>query len=154
VFIQIKGHKFDTLLLSPCVQALLLKEKESLLELVDQRLGSNYKKEEIMVMINVALLCTNASAAVRPTMSSVVGMLESKVVVPEFVSDPSASNNEIKEAMWEHFQQIKESESQIESVSSALIHSTSTDGPWTASSTSGVDLYPVNLYSDNLEKRA
>ncbi|XP_059438804.1 probable leucine-rich repeat receptor-like serine/threonine-protein kinase At3g14840 [Corylus avellana] len=136
--------------------ALLLKEKDSLMELVDPRLGSNYKKEEVMVMINVGLLCTNASAAVRPTMSSVVSMLEGNTVVPGLVSDPSVSNNEMKEAMWEHFQQTKEqnmSDSQKESVSSSLIQSTST-GPWTASSTSGVDLYPLNLYSDYLEKRA
>ncbi|KAE8124668.1 hypothetical protein FH972_019533 [Carpinus fangiana] len=111
-----------------------------------------------MVMINVGLLCTNASATVRPAMSSVVSMLEGNTVVSGFVSDPSVSSNEMKEAMWEHFQQIKEqnimSDSQKESVSSSLIQSTSTDGPWTASSTSGVDLYPINLYSNYLEKRA
>ncbi|XP_059442079.1 probable leucine-rich repeat receptor-like serine/threonine-protein kinase At3g14840 [Corylus avellana] len=136
--------------------ALFLKEKESLLELVDPRLGSNYKKEEVMVMINVALLCTNASAAIRPAMSSVVSMLEGGTIVPELVLDPSVSNKEMKEAMWEHFQQIKEHNmhaSQIESVSSRLIQSTSMDGPWTASSTSTVDLYPVNLDSTYLEKR-
>ena len=153
----IRGHKCYTFLSSPCFQALLLKEKESLLELVDPRLGSKYKKEEVMVMINVALLCTNASAAVRPAMSSVVSMLEGNTVVSGLVSDPSVSSNEMKEAMWEHFHQIKEQNmhvSQIESASSTLIHSTSTDGPWTASSTSATDLYPVNLDSNYLEKRA
>ncbi|XP_062169467.1 probable leucine-rich repeat receptor-like serine/threonine-protein kinase At3g14840 isoform X2 [Alnus glutinosa] len=129
--------------------ALLLKEKESLLELVDPRLGSNYNKEEVMVMINVGLLCANASAAVRPTMSAVVSMLEGDVVVPRLVSDPSVSNNEMKEAMWQKYQQSKQqnrSGSQKESIS--------TDGPWTASSNSAADLYPVNLDSDYLEKRS
>jgi hypothetical protein len=119
------------------------------LELVDPRLGSNYNKEEVMVMINVGLLCANASAAVRPTMSAVVSMLEGDVVVPRLVSDPSVSNNEMKEAMWEKYQQSKQqnrSGSQKESIS--------TDGPWTASSTSAADLYPVNLDSDYLEKRS
>ncbi|XP_062169066.1 probable leucine-rich repeat receptor-like serine/threonine-protein kinase At3g14840 [Alnus glutinosa] len=128
---------------------LLLKEKDSLLELVDPRLGSNYKKEEVMVMINVGLLCANASAAVRPTMSAVVSMLEGDIVVPGLVSDPSISNNEKKEAMWEQYQQSKQqnrSGSQTESISM--------DDPWTSSSTSTADLYPVNLDSDYWEKRA
>ncbi|XP_059453465.1 probable leucine-rich repeat receptor-like serine/threonine-protein kinase At3g14840 [Corylus avellana] len=102
---------------------LALKEKESLLELVDPRLGSSYKKEEVMVMINVGLRCTNDSAAVRPTMSSVVSILEGKAVVPGLVSDPSVSHKKMNEEMWEHFQQSKEhhiSESEIESVSSTL----------------------------------
>jgi hypothetical protein len=98
-----RGHKFYTFFSSPCFQALLLKEKESLLELVDPRLGSNYKKEEVMVMINVALLCTNASAAIRPTMSSVVSMLEGSTIVPVLVSDPSVSDKEMKEAMMGAF---------------------------------------------------
>jgi hypothetical protein len=116
---------------------------------VDPRLGTNYKKEEVMVMINVGLLCANASAAVRPTMSAVVSMLEGDIVVPGLVSDPSVSNNEMKEAMWEQYQQSKlqnKSESQTESISM--------DDPWTASSTSAADLYPVNLDSDYLEKRS
>jgi hypothetical protein len=119
------------------------------LELVDPRLGSNYKKEEVMVMINVGLLCANASAAVRPTMSAVLSMLEGDIVVPGLVSDPSVSNSEMKEAMWEQYQQSKQqirSGSQTESISM--------DDPWTASSTSAADLYPVNLDSDYWEKRA
>jgi hypothetical protein len=115
---------------------------------VDPRLGTNYKKEEVMVMINVGLLCANASAAVRPTMSAVVSMLEGDIVVPGLVSDPSVSNNEMKEAMWEQYQQSKQqnrSGSQPESISM--------DGPWTTS-TSAADLYPVNLDSDYWEKRA
>jgi len=98
------------------LQALHLKEKKSLLELVDLRLGSNYKKEEVMLMINVGLLCTNASAAVRPTMSSVVSMLEGRAVVP----DPSVSNDEMKaKAMWEYLPQREEqnmSESETQSM--------------------------------------
>ncbi|KAH7853710.1 hypothetical protein Vadar_005750 [Vaccinium darrowii] len=48
--------------------ALDLKKKDNLLELVDPRLGSDYDKVEVMMMINVALLYTNASPAVRPFM--------------------------------------------------------------------------------------
>ena len=51
--------------------------------LVDPRLGLDFHKEEIMVMINIALLCTNVSPAVRPAMPSVVNMLEGKIAVPD-----------------------------------------------------------------------
>ncbi|THG12169.1 hypothetical protein TEA_025032 [Camellia sinensis var. sinensis] len=44
-----------------------LKEKGNLMELVDQRLESDCNKEQVMVMLNVVLLCTNATAAIRPT---------------------------------------------------------------------------------------
>ncbi|XP_039686619.1 probable leucine-rich repeat receptor-like serine/threonine-protein kinase At3g14840 isoform X2 [Medicago truncatula] len=64
----------------------LLKERGDLMELVDSRLGSDFKKKEAMVMINVALLCANDTSNLRPSMSSVVSMLEGMTVVPEFVS--------------------------------------------------------------------
>ncbi|MBA0606326.1 hypothetical protein Godav_018806, partial [Gossypium davidsonii] len=47
----------------------VLKEEGNLLGLVDPRLGSNYDKEEVMTMINVAFLCTDVNAAARPAMS-------------------------------------------------------------------------------------
>ncbi|KQJ94159.1 probable LRR receptor-like serine/threonine-protein kinase At1g53440 isoform X2 [Brachypodium distachyon] len=52
-----------------------LKQQERLLEIVDQRLGSDYSQEEALMMLNVALLCTNTSPTQRPRMSSVVKML-------------------------------------------------------------------------------
>ncbi|XVE63314.1 hypothetical protein DITRI_Ditri07aG0010000 [Diplodiscus trichospermus] len=58
------------------IHVLVLKEQGSLLELVDPRLGSDYNKEEVTAMINVAPLCTKANAAARPAMSSVVSMLD------------------------------------------------------------------------------
>ncbi|KAL7186153.1 hypothetical protein ACSBR2_027993 [Camellia fascicularis] len=64
--------------------ALDLKEKGNLMELVDQRLESDFNKEQVMVMLNVVLLYTNAIAAIRPTMSSVVNMLEGKAKVQSF----------------------------------------------------------------------
>ncbi|KAK9937783.1 hypothetical protein M0R45_014552 [Rubus argutus] len=71
--------------------ALVLKEKGSLLDLIDPRLGSKFNKEDMMITINVALLCCNVSAALRPAMSSVVSMLEGRAPVQELVLDPSAS---------------------------------------------------------------
>ncbi|THG05551.1 hypothetical protein TEA_026937 [Camellia sinensis var. sinensis] len=114
--------------------ALDLKEKENLMELVDPRLESDFNKEQVMVMLNVALLCTNATAAIRPTMSSVVSMLKGKAEVQSFSIDgiePEKTDN--------RFQYSPEM-----STSDRHSHGISTDRPWT-DSTSASDLYPLNL---------
>ncbi|THG12161.1 hypothetical protein TEA_025024 [Camellia sinensis var. sinensis] len=116
--------------------ALDLKEKGNLMELVDPRLESDFNKEQVMVMLNVALLCTNATAAIRPTMSSVVSMLEGKVEVQSFSIDgiePEKTDN--------RFQYSPEM-----STSDSHSHGISTDGPWT-DTTSASDLYPLKLSS-------
>ncbi|MCI28457.1 LRR receptor-like kinase [Trifolium medium] len=77
-------------------------------------------------MINVALLCTNVTSNLRPSMSSVVSMLEGKTVVPEFVPDSSEVMDEKKME----------------------------DGPWTSTSSSGVDLYPIHSDSSYWEGRS
>ncbi|XP_043701750.1 probable LRR receptor-like serine/threonine-protein kinase At1g53430 [Telopea speciosissima] len=56
--------------------ALFLNERGNLMELVDEKLGLEFKKEELLGVLNVALLFTNASPTLRPTMSVVVSMLE------------------------------------------------------------------------------
>ncbi|KAJ6402712.1 hypothetical protein OIU84_014755 [Salix udensis] len=86
--------------------AYVLQERGSLLELVDPELGSEYSSEEAMVMLNVALLCTNASPTLRPTMSQVVSMLEGRTPVQDLLSDPgfSAVNTKYK-AIRNHFWQ-------------------------------------------------
>ncbi|CAH2041233.1 unnamed protein product [Thlaspi arvense] len=123
-------------------QAHALKEKGNLMELVDPRLGSDFDREEVLVMINVALLCTDVSLAVRPAMSSVVSMLESRMV-HELISEPTVSGTGIT------------LESIEENTNNRQIQSVSIDGPWTASSASASagNLYPVNLDSAYLAKR-
>ncbi|KAF3780177.1 putative LRR receptor-like serine/threonine-protein kinase [Nymphaea thermarum] len=59
--------------------AFFLQEKGSLLELVDPRLGSDLSEDEALRMLNIALLCTSPSPSLRPTMSSVVDMLEGRI---------------------------------------------------------------------------
>uniref|UniRef100_A0A2P2MT11 Putative leucine-rich repeat receptor-like serine/threonine-protein kinase At3g14840 n=1 Tax=Rhizophora mucronata TaxID=61149 RepID=A0A2P2MT11_RHIMU len=59
------------------------------MDLVDPRLGSEFNKEEVVRMINVALLCTNPSPALRPTMSAVLSMLEGQAAVRELATDLS-----------------------------------------------------------------
>ncbi|KAK3025486.1 hypothetical protein RJ639_041567, partial [Escallonia herrerae] len=131
-------------------QALVLKSNGKLMELVDSRLESQYNEEEVMTMINVALLCTNVSSAVRPSMSSVVSMLEGKAVVEEFVLETSGSSDMMKPQeilMYQH--QYSHGSSKGDS----QIQSKLSDGPWTASSTSTSDLYPIKLDSQYWENR-
>ncbi|KAK7389373.1 hypothetical protein VNO78_24339 [Psophocarpus tetragonolobus] len=76
--------------------ARLLKDKGDLMELVDRRLGLDFNKEEALVMIKVALLCTSVTATLRPTMSSVVSMLEGKTIVQEVLLETSEVLDEKK----------------------------------------------------------
>ncbi|KAK2422679.1 putative leucine-rich repeat receptor serine/threonine-protein kinase [Trifolium repens] len=126
----------------------MLKERGDLMELVDSRLGSDFKKKEVMVMIDVALLCTNVTSNLRPSMSSVVSMLEGSTAVPESVPDSSEVMDEKKmEVMRQHYYQTDKT-SKSQSQSQRLLN----DGPWTAT-TSSVDLYSVHLDSSYLEER-
>ncbi|KAM1278739.1 hypothetical protein ACFX2J_030721 [Malus domestica] len=118
--------------------ATLLKAQGNLLDLVDPRLGSNFNKKEMMVTINVALLCSSVTSAVRPTMSSVVSMLEGRVAVQELVSDPNPSSNEI-DAMRNHFQSYLEG-----SAGESQIQTESIEEARTISYASGHDLYPIS----------
>ncbi|KAL0442596.1 UNVERIFIED_CONTAM: putative LRR receptor-like serine/threonine-protein kinase RFK1, partial [Sesamum latifolium] len=59
-----------------------LQESKKMDELVDERLGSRADIEEIDRVVKVALLCTNATPSVRPTMSEAVQMLEGKMAIP------------------------------------------------------------------------
>ncbi|XP_062105800.1 probable LRR receptor-like serine/threonine-protein kinase At1g07650 [Humulus lupulus] len=76
--------------------AYVLQERGNLLELVDPSLGSEFSSEEAILMLNVALLCTNASPTLRPTMSQVVSILEGRTAVQELLSDPGFSSTNSK----------------------------------------------------------
>ncbi|CAN6553263.1 unnamed protein product [Malus baccata var. baccata] len=66
--------------------ACVLQQRGDLMELVDPMLGSEFNEEEAMRMIKVALLCTNRSPTLRPTMSAVVSMLEGRAIVRELLN--------------------------------------------------------------------
>ncbi|KAF8035276.1 hypothetical protein BT93_C1333 [Corymbia citriodora subsp. variegata] len=127
-----------------------LKKRGDLIELVDRRLGSHFDKEEALVLIKVALMCTNATPALRPPMSSVVSMLEGKVAVPLLDSEGAIISEEKIEAMRKHFRGDEH-----QAVSETITKSMSTEGPWTgtASSASASDLYPTPLDIDYWQKR-
>ncbi|XP_052177863.1 probable leucine-rich repeat receptor-like serine/threonine-protein kinase At3g14840 isoform X2 [Diospyros lotus] len=131
-------------------RTLELKAEGRLTELVDPKLGSAFNRDEAMVMIDVALLCTNAAASVRPAMSSVVSMLEGRTVVKEPLSYGTKSHDQVKFKgkmdEWKHSQETKMTEdSQIQGMP--------IDGPWTGSSASAGDLYPISLNSDYWKNR-
>ncbi|XP_024019976.1 probable LRR receptor-like serine/threonine-protein kinase At1g07650 isoform X2 [Morus notabilis] len=105
--------------------AYVLQERGNLLELVDPALGSEYLSEEAILMLNVALLCTNASPTLRPTMSQVVSMLEGRTEVQDLLSDPGFSSmNSRYRGSKNHFWQ-NPSRSQTVSVNGSCTDSSS-----------------------------
>ncbi|XP_038981351.1 probable LRR receptor-like serine/threonine-protein kinase At1g53430 [Phoenix dactylifera] len=63
------------------IRPMFYKRREDCLNSFDPSLGSNYSKEEAMQMLNLAIICTNLSPTLRPTMSTVVSMLDGKMPV-------------------------------------------------------------------------
>lgn len=94
--------------------ACVLHERGTLLELVDPDLGSVYSEEEAKLMLNVALLCTNSSPSLRPTMSKVVSLLEGRASLQPFLSNVSTSTNSLssKRAGRNFWQNLRGSRSQ------------------------------------------
>ncbi|GKD20167.1 probable leucine-rich repeat receptor-like serine/threonine-protein kinase, partial [Tanacetum coccineum] len=115
--------------------AIALNNTGNIMELVDSRLDSEYDMQEMMVVINLALLCTTISPTHRPTMSSVVSMLEGRIVPQLFVSEQSTSTTKMdREKMMKQLETT--TESQIKEMSM-----------------SAVDLYQVDCFSEFLGKR-
>ncbi|KAK3006530.1 hypothetical protein RJ639_015903 [Escallonia herrerae] len=75
--------------------AFVLQRKGSLMELMDPKLGSNFNQKEAMRVVKIALLCTNPSPALRPTMSAVLGMLQGHISVQEAYINPSIYGDEL-----------------------------------------------------------
>ncbi|KAK4857955.1 hypothetical protein QYF36_008682 [Acer negundo] len=124
-----------------------LKQKGNLMEIVDPMLEENFDKEEAEKMIRVALLCSNADPAMRPTMSEVVSMLESQTIVQEVASDPGIYGADLQIKQLKGYYQQKHDQSS--SGSSAPNFSSERLG---SSSTSAHDLFTVNsesIYSIN-----
>ncbi|KAJ9690791.1 hypothetical protein PVL29_013112 [Vitis rotundifolia] len=124
--------------------AFVLQQKGNLMELVDPKLGADLNKEEAKRMIKVALLCTNPSPALRPTMSAVVSMLKGQSVVPEvLIMDPSSYSDDLKfNALRGQYDQM-----QLESHSASRPLNKSLDSTKGSSSASSQDLYQINLHS-------
>ncbi|OMO82775.1 hypothetical protein COLO4_22836 [Corchorus olitorius] len=121
--------------------ALVLQQKGNLMELVDKTLGTNFNKEEAMTIIKVALLCTNPSPALRPTMSAVVSMLEGHTAVYEITRDPSNYGDQMGYKSFMNFDlQRSEPHSLIRSPESLSLIRSSDSMLIESSSTSAYDL--------------
>ncbi|XP_048230029.1 probable leucine-rich repeat receptor-like serine/threonine-protein kinase At3g14840 isoform X3 [Ricinus communis] len=120
--------------------ALVLHQDGNLMELVDPRLDLKSKFEkEVLRVIEVALLCTNPSPAVRPAMSTVVSMLEGRGEIHNLAIDPSLYGDEFRfKAMRKQYDQILVEGSRE---TQSLVNSS--DTIWAGSSSaSAQDLYP------------
>ncbi|KAK1424852.1 hypothetical protein QVD17_20191 [Tagetes erecta] len=73
-----------------------MKQKGSLMDLVDPRLGLDFNKKEALRMIEIALLCINKSPDLRPTMSEVVIMLEGRIKIKEPDISLTTSDDELR----------------------------------------------------------
>ncbi|XP_059662755.1 probable LRR receptor-like serine/threonine-protein kinase At1g53430 isoform X2 [Cornus florida] len=116
--------------------AYVLQEQGNLLELVDPILGSNFSKEEAMRMLNLSLLCTNPSPTLRPSMSSVVSMVEGNSPVQAPIVKRSSANDDMRFKAFEKLSQDSQSNVSAFSLDSQVQGSISVDGPWTGSSVS------------------
>ena len=107
------------------------------MELVDPSLGSNYLEEEVMNMLNMALLCTNQSPTLRPCMSSVVSMLEGKIAVQApMMIKLDRMNPDMRFKAFQMLSLDSQSHASTFSRDSQLQGSKSVDGPWIDSSIS------------------
>ncbi|OMO86361.1 hypothetical protein CCACVL1_09617 [Corchorus capsularis] len=117
-----------------------LQQSGNLLELVDNNLGSEYNKSEAEGMIKVALLCTNASPSLRPTMSEVVGMLEGTRTIPDIVPNSTSYNEDLR------FKAIREHRSSMYSQSSAgsQVHSSTSTHSGSQFESSSASAHNIN----------
>ncbi|KAK0599790.1 hypothetical protein LWI29_008671 [Acer saccharum] len=116
--------------------AYVLQEQGNLLELVDPSLGSKFSEEEALGMLNIALLCTNPSPTLRPSMSSVVSMLEGKVPVQAPIIMQSSDNQDARFKAFEILSQDSQTRVTTFSQENQSQSSISMDGPWKDSSVS------------------
>ncbi|KAJ6950005.1 hypothetical protein NC651_003854 [Populus alba x Populus x berolinensis] len=106
------------------------KEQGNLLELVDPSLGSNYSKIEALRMLNLALLCTNPSPTLRPSMSSAVKMHEGQIPVQAPIVKRGTMNQDARFKAFELLSHDSQTHVSNGSQSSRIQKSISMDGPW------------------------
>ncbi|MFQ6640983.1 hypothetical protein Gotur_014911 [Gossypium turneri] len=116
--------------------AYVQQEQGNLLELVDPSLGSKYSNEEALRMLNIALLCTNPSPTLRPSMSSVVSMMEGKIPVQAPLIKRKDADRDARFRAFEMLSHDSQMNVSIHSHDSQGPRSTSIDGSWIDSSIS------------------
>ncbi|KAK4589499.1 hypothetical protein RGQ29_020176 [Quercus rubra] len=127
-------------------QACHLQQTGNLMKLIDQNLGSEVNVKEAEILVKVALLCTNASASLRPTMSEVVSMLEGRMTVPDMIPEPSSYSDDLRfKAMRDlHQQRENHSLSRSQTQNSTTIHT------FSSPTISSQDFYEINPESSTV----
>ncbi|MBA0847545.1 hypothetical protein Goshw_019585, partial [Gossypium schwendimanii] len=110
-----------------------LKQKGNLLALIDPRVASHCDPEGAILMIDVALLCTNSTAAARPSMSTVVSILEGKASFSNIITNSSIYGSELNPKNL--YENVEEKDVENNSPTKRMLG----DGQRASSS----DLYPV-----------
>ncbi|KAI0496977.1 hypothetical protein KFK09_023303 [Dendrobium nobile] len=121
--------------------ACVLKEKGELLELVDTNLGTEYSEEEANLLLNVAILCTNASPSLRPSMSQVVSLLEGRTPIQPMLvlsSFSDESSKGIRRTFWEKPMELRE----ISAMNTLVDSSVTTSAPEYDEEDSFLDEFP------------
>ena len=122
------------------MQACHLQQSGKLLELVDEKLGSEFDEKEAEIMVKVALLCTNASASLRPSMSEAVNMLEGQATVPDVIPEPSTYREDLRfKAMRDLHRERQKDDSSTLSQTQMTVQTFCS-----ISTTSGMDSYEIN----------
>ncbi|CAN4105672.1 unnamed protein product [Withania somnifera] len=80
-------------------------------ELIDDKLGSQFSKEEAERIVKVALLCTSATPTLRPMMSEAVRMLEGKSGVPDDIPEASMYTDDLRFKALKDFQRERQNQS-------------------------------------------
>ncbi|KAK4710933.1 hypothetical protein R3W88_005446 [Solanum pinnatisectum] len=75
--------------------AYVLQEQGNLMDLVDPKLGTDYCWTEANSILELAMMCTNPSPTLRPTMSEVVKVIEGKTKIKTTSSTVRRSTDEI-----------------------------------------------------------
>nr|GEV07854.1 probable LRR receptor-like serine/threonine-protein kinase RFK1 isoform X1 [Tanacetum cinerariifolium] len=102
-------------------------------ELFDEKLESKINKQEAETVVKVALLCTNGSPSMRPTMSEVVNMLDGKTCVPDIVPEAKGYSEDLR------FKAMRDFRGQIRSGSQSQSQNYSTTRTYTNYSLSSGD---------------
>ena len=116
-----------------------LQQKGDITEIVDPVLQGDFNTKEAVRMIKVAIVCTNSSPSLRPTMSEVVQMLEGEVEITQVLSDPGLYGHN-----WS-ISNLRDIDTDGGLSTSVVTDQTATT---MKSSVSGCDLYP--LYPESM----
>ncbi|CAH2034372.1 unnamed protein product [Thlaspi arvense] len=127
--------------------ALALQQKGDIMEIVDPVLEGDFNSKEAVRMISVALVCTNSSPSLRPTMSEAVQMLEGEIEITQVMSDPSMYGHDL--SFSKLMERIANSHT-LDGLSGNEKSASDQTRRTVASSVSGYDLYPVSSESVSL----